>query len=163
MTFKVMHTPRLDTGTPETKRDEIRRYFQTTWELYENLFSVMAGDEAYYLRADPLRHPLLFYLGHTAVFFINKLVLAKSISDRVNPRFESIFAIGVDEMSWDDLDEKNYDWPRVDEVWAYRDQVRAVIEKAIDDLPLNMPVTWDDPFWVILMGIEHERIHLETS
>ncbi len=163
MTFKVMSSPPLDTGSPETMREEIRRYFQTTWELYENLFEMMACDEAYFLRADPLRHPLIFYLGHTAVFFINKLVLAKSISERVNPRFESIFAIGVDEMSWDDLDEKNYEWPTVSEVMAYRNQVRAVVEKAIDALPLEMPVGWDDPHWVILMGIEHERIHLETS
>ncbi len=163
MTFKVMHTPQLDTGTSSEKRDEIRRYFKTTWELYEKLFELMACDEAYFMRADRLRHPLIFYLGHTAVFFINKLVLAKSISERVNPRFESIFAIGVDEMSWDDLDEKNYDWPTVSEIMAYRNQVRAVVEKAIDDLPLEMPVSWDDPHWVILMGIEHERIHLETS
>ncbi len=28
MTIKVMHTPPLDTGTSETKREEIRRYFQ---------------------------------------------------------------------------------------------------------------------------------------
>jgi 5-histidylcysteine sulfoxide synthase/putative 4-mercaptohistidine N1-methyltranferase len=163
MTIKVMHTPPLDTGTSETKREEIRRYFQTTWELYEKLFEVIACDEAYFLRADPLRHPLIFYLGHTAVFFINKLVLAKSIADRVNPRFESIFAIGVDEMSWDDLDNKNYEWPTVSEVMAYRNQVRAVVEKAIEELPLEIPVTWDDPLWVIMMGIEHERIHLETS
>ena len=33
MAIKVMHTPQLDTGTPEAKRNEIRRYFQTTWEL----------------------------------------------------------------------------------------------------------------------------------
>jgi len=163
MTFKVMHAPQLHTGSQEAKRDEIRRYFQTTWEIYEKLFSLMDGDQAYLTRADPLRHPLIFYLGHTAVFFINKLVLAKSINERVNPRFESIFAIGVDEMSWDDLDEKNYDWPTVDEVLDYRNQVRSVIEKAIADLPLSLPITWDDPFWVILMGIEHERIHLETS
>ncbi|MCK9996671.1 MAG: 5-histidylcysteine sulfoxide synthase [Candidatus Krumholzibacteria bacterium] len=163
MTLKVMPSPLLDTGTPEAKRQEIRSYFQTTWELYEKLFEVMACDEAYFLRADPLRHPLIFYLGHTAVFFINKLVLAKSISERVNPRFESIFAIGVDEMSWDDLDEKNYEWPTVSEVMAYRNQVRLVVENAINDLPLEMPVSWDDPHWVILMGIEHERIHLETS
>jgi 5-histidylcysteine sulfoxide synthase/putative 4-mercaptohistidine N1-methyltranferase len=163
MTTKVMPTPQLDSGTSEAKRDEIRRYFQTTWGLYGNLFSVMASDEAYLTQADPLRHPLIFYLGHTAVFFINKLILAKIISERVNPRFESIFAIGVDEMSWDDMDDQNYDWPTVAEVWQYRDQVRAVIEKVIDDLPLTLPVTWDDPFWVILMGTEHERIHLETS
>jgi 5-histidylcysteine sulfoxide synthase/putative 4-mercaptohistidine N1-methyltranferase len=163
MTFQVMPTPLLDNGSPEEKRAEIKSYFQSTWELYEDLFSLMNGDEAYLTRADPLRHPLIFYLGHTAVFFINKLVLAKMIPARVNPRFESVFAIGVDEMSWDDLDEKNYDWPAVAEVREYRNQVRAVVENVIDTAPLDMPVGWDDPLWVVLMGVEHERIHLETS
>jgi len=163
MPLEVARTPRLDIGTPEEKRAEILHYFRNTWELYERLFDVMATDEAYFLRADPLRHPLVFYLGHTATFFINKLVLAKAIDERVVPRFESAFAIGVDEMSWDDLDESNYDWPTVAEVRVYRDQVREVVENVIANLPLTLPITWNDPFWVIMMGIEHERIHLETS
>jgi 5-histidylcysteine sulfoxide synthase/putative 4-mercaptohistidine N1-methyltranferase len=163
MPHDVARTPRLDTGTPEDKRAEILHYFRNSWELYERLFDVMATDEAYFLRADPLRHPLVFYLGHTATFFINKLVLAKAIDERVIPRFESVFAIGVDEMSWDDLDDGNYDWPTVAEVQTYRDKVRKVVEDVIATMPLTLPVTWNDPFWVILMGIEHERIHLETS
>ena len=163
MSPKVQNTPVLDAGTADEKRQEIRAYFTSTWELYERLFAVMATDEAYYLRADPLRHPLIFYLGHTATFFVNKLALAKIITERVNPAFESMFAIGVDEMSWDDLDGGNYDWPPVAEVYAYRNAVRKVVEQAIDELPLTMPVAWEDPFWAILMGIEHERIHLETS
>ena len=68
-------------------------------------------------------------------YFINKLALAKVITKRVNPRFESIFAIGVDEMSWDDLDSQNYDWPPVAEVFAYRNEVRRIIEKVIDEMP----------------------------
>ncbi len=156
-------TPVLDTGAPEAKREEIRRYFHDTYDVDEKLFEVLAADEAYYRRADPLRHPLIFYLGHTACFYINKLVLARHVTERVDPRFESMFAIGVDEMSWDDLDEQNYDWPPVAAVWQYRRQVRAVVDQAISDLPLSLPITWDSPFWVILMGIEHERIHLETS
>ena len=163
MTYSMLTTPRLDQGTPETLRSEILAYFRNTWEVYERLFDVMAQDEAYTMRADPLRHPLIFYLGHTACFFINKLILAKAIPGRVNPRFESIFAVGVDEMSWDDLNEQNYDWPPVAEVWDYRNQVRAVVEQAIAELPLRVPVTWAEPMWTILMGIEHERIHLETS
>jgi hypothetical protein len=163
MSLKVQHTPILNQGTEAEKRQEIREYFTSTWELYEKLFAVMKGDEAYFLRADPLRHPLIFYLGHTATFFVNKLALAKIITGRVNPEFESAFAIGVDEMSWDDLNDKNYTWPTVAAVYEYRNQVRAVIEKVIDELPLTMPVAWADPFWTILMGIEHERIHLETS
>ena len=30
-------------------------------------------------------------------------------------------------------------------------------------MPLELPIGWESPAWVILMGIEHERIHLETS
>ncbi len=104
MPITPIRSPRLDGGDPAALREEIRTYFHATWETYERLFDVMAADEAWYRRADPLRHPLIFYLGHTACFFVNKLVLAKLLPERVNPRFESIFAIGVDEMSWDDLD-----------------------------------------------------------
>ncbi len=163
MSSSLMPTPRLDQGSPETMRQNIRKYFTETWEIYEELFEVLDCDEAYFAKADPLRHPLIFYLGHTATFFINKMVLAKVISERVNPLLESIFAVGVDEMSWDDLSDKNYEWPTVAEAWEYRKQARAVVEQAIDEIPLNMPIQWNDPFWVIIMGIEHERIHLETS
>ena len=66
-------------------------------------------------------------------------------------------------MSWDDLNESNYNWPSVEEVKNYRKSVWEKVNEMIDTLPLNIPVKWDDPFWVILMGIEHQRIHLETS
>jgi 5-histidylcysteine sulfoxide synthase/putative 4-mercaptohistidine N1-methyltranferase len=48
-------------------------------------------------------------------------------------------------------------------VWEYRKRVRELVDATISTLPLNLPITWDEPFWVIMMGIEHERIHLETS
>ena len=163
MPITPIRAPRLDAGDAAAKREEIRRYFHATWETYERLFDVVAADGAWYRRADPLRHPLIFYLGHTACFFVNKLVLAKLAAERVNPRFESIFAIGVDEMSWDDLDEQNYDWPPVADVWEYRRRVRALVDEVIDRAPLELPVGWSSPFWVVMMGIEHERIHLETS
>ena len=156
-------TVRLNQGDPNTKRQEIRRYFNETFDAYETLFETLLVHDAYYRRADPLRHPLIFYYGHTATFFTNKLVLGKFLSQRINPKFESQFAIGVDEMSWDDLNEAHYDWPKVEEVTEYRNQVRAAIEQLIDDTPLTLPVDWNSLYWVIMMGIEHERIHLETS
>ena len=39
----------------------------------------------------------------------------------INPKFESLFAVGVDEMSWDDLFEDNYDWP----VWRQSEARRG--------------------------------------
>tara|TARA_B100000519_G_C14186590_1_gene411038 strand:+ start:167 stop:433 length:267 start_codon:yes stop_codon:yes gene_type:complete len=87
-----------------------------------------------------LRHPLIFYFGHTATFFINKLVLSKAINERINPKFESLFAIGVDEMSWDDLNDDNYDWPQVEEVRQYRNQVRTLVCDLIDTMAFSMPI-----------------------
>lgn len=156
-------TINLATGTPDEKREEILRYFHDTYDVYEKLFDALVSDEAFTQRADPLRHPLIFYYGHTAVFYINKLVVGNFIPKRINPRFESMFAIGVDEMSWDDLNDQHYDWPTPAEVKAYRDEVRALVDQHIRSMPLTLPVDWNSFFWVIMMGIEHERIHLETS
>ncbi len=156
-------TPILNEGNPEEKRKEILDYFHKTFDIDEQLFEVFADQSAMYQKADPLRHPLIFYYGHTATFYINKLIVSKILSNRINPRYESMFAIGVDEMSWDDMNTSHYDWPTVEEVTEYRNKVRATLDELIKTLPLNLPIGWDNPFWVIMMGIEHERIHLETS
>lgn len=156
-------TPWLTGDDSERLRAGILDYFHTTFDRYEQLFEVLNCDEAYFKKPIALRHPLIFYFGHTATFFINKLLLAGLIETRINPKFESMFAVGVDEMSWDDLSEANYDWPRVAEVKAYRDAVRATVDRVIRSAPLALPIGWDHPWWVIVMGIEHERIHLETS
>ncbi|MBM7455653.1 5-histidylcysteine sulfoxide synthase/putative 4-mercaptohistidine N1-methyltransferase [Oceanisphaera litoralis] len=159
----VTRTPLLTGTSVGQKREEIRRYFHQTFTLYERLFDCINSDQAYYLRPEPLRHPLIFYFGHTAVFFINKLLLGRYQDTRLDERLESMFAIGVDEMSWDDLDSAHYDWPTVAETRAYRSEVRAVVDRLITEMPLILPITRDSPAWIVLMGIEHERIHLETS
>ncbi len=156
-------TPLLSGTDIAVKREEILSYFITTFDRYEQLFELLASEEAYYIKPISLRHPLIFYLGHTATFFINKLLLAGLLTQRLNASFESVFAVGVDEMSWDDLNEVRYAWPTVTEVMAYRQQVRLVISQLIERLPLTLPIDWNHPWWAIIMGIEHERIHLETS
>ena len=161
--MQAMPTLNLRKGTVDQKRAEIKAYFLDSFDTYESLFSCLANDDAFYERPEKLRHPLIFYFGHTATFFINKLVLAKAINERINPKFESLFAIGVDEMSWDDLNDDNYDWPSVEAVRTYRSQVRTLVCDLIDTLSFSMPIDWESPMWPVIMGIEHERIHLETS
>ena len=154
----------LLTGTSvNAKKAELKDYFRQTWSKYESLFSLINNDDAYFLRPEPLRHPLIFYFGHTASFYVNKLILGKYISTRINSKLEAICAVGVDEMSWDDLNTEHYEWPSVTEVKAYRNQVATLIERLIDDMDLLLPITKDSLAWIILMGCEHERIHLETS
>lgn len=160
----TLDKPPLLTGHDvEKKRAELKAYFEQTWELYESLFSLINEDEAFVLRPEPLRHPLIFYYGHTAVFYVNKLLLGKFIKQRVNNQIESVCAVGVDEMSWDDLSPDNYKWPSVEAVSEYRDQVKECVSDLIDNMPITLPITQDSLAWVILMGCEHERIHIETS
>ncbi|ENU15646.1 5-histidylcysteine sulfoxide synthase [Acinetobacter lwoffii] len=159
----LLPTPALDFADEQTARHGLREYFLNTFDTYEQLFECLKHEDAFFIKPITLRHPLIFYFAHTATFFVNKLLLSKLISERLNPHFESIFAIGVDEMSWDDLDEVHYDWPTVQEVRDYRHQVRALILNILEHAPLTLPLNWQNPWWTIIMGIEHERIHLETS
>jgi 5-histidylcysteine sulfoxide synthase/putative 4-mercaptohistidine N1-methyltranferase len=156
-------TPLLEGSDAELKREEIRSYFHTTFDYYERLFETLTQERSYFRKPIALRHPLIFYFAHTATFFINKLIIAGLIKERINPRFESMFAVGVDEMSWDDLSDAHYDWPSVADVKSYRNKVRILVDSLISNIPLSLPINWNNPWWVILMGIEHERIHLETS
>ncbi|MDD4329185.1 MAG: 5-histidylcysteine sulfoxide synthase [Aliarcobacter sp.] len=159
----IKNSVNLTIGTIEEKREEIKKQFLQTYELDEKLFDLLKDKESLYQQPNRLRHPLIFYYGHTATFFINKLALANIIKKRVNPKFESIFAIGVDEMSWDDLNSRHYTWPTYEETKAYRNEVKQIILDLIDTLSFTMPINWDSSMWIILMGIEHENIHIETS
>lgn len=163
MELNAIKTPNLYKIQGLDKKEEIRAYFHNTYTLYERLFETISDENGFYLKPDALRHPLIFYYGHTAVFFINKLYLAGLVNTRINEAFESMLAIGVDEMAWDDLDDNHYNWPKLSEVKHYRTQVRDTVDKLIDEIDFVVPITWDSPPWVLLMGIEHERIHLETS
>lgn len=166
----ITKTTRLDFGSTV---EDIRQYFHSTYDIYEQVFACMNCDEAFFERpVHKLRHPMIFYYGHTAAFYMNKLALA-GLTTRINPRFEEIFAVGVDEMSWDDLNTEHYDWPTVSEVTEYR----ILVRKRLDDLmrgggfQLNLPLTFTNCtdnnhnafWWTMIMGIEHERIHLETA
>ncbi len=159
----MLYQPTLNGDSVDDKRQEIRDYFNSVYSRYESLFTLIKEPSGYYERADTLRHPLIFYYGHTATFFINKLKLARVIKERIDPTLESIFAVGVDEMSWDDLDERHYKWPSLEKTQEYRDTLRELINTLIDTLPLSLPITQSSPWWIILMGIEHENIHIETS
>ncbi len=55
-------------------RQAIKDYFLQTYAVYEKLFELLKVDAAYYIRAEPLRHPLIFYFGHTATVYVNKLI-----------------------------------------------------------------------------------------
>lgn len=166
--IRSLPLPRLDQVT----RDSALEYFDNSWTLYETLFAGLNGEE-YFYRPPPhgLRHPQIFYYGHTACLYVNKLRISGVLSKPVNAYFESIFEVGVDEMLWDDMHKNDMLWPTVREVNEYRQQVYEVVKDAILNHPSlddsngkkSVTVNHDHPMWPLFMGFEHERIHLETS
>eukprot|EP01006_Ploeotia_vitrea_P059777 TRINITY_DN74771_c0_g1_i1.p1 TRINITY_DN74771_c0_g1~~TRINITY_DN74771_c0_g1_i1.p1 ORF type:complete len:744 (-),score=106.35 TRINITY_DN74771_c0_g1_i1:392-2623(-) len=162
--WRITKTTKLTSGDPEKVRAEIRDYFHKTYSLHELLYNVLKDKDTHMpVKAINLRHPLIFYYNHTAAFYLNKLYLGKWAKERIDPQLEFMVAVGVDEMSWDDCNEAHYDWPSFERSEQFRRQVRKVVDDIIVNEPLTVPVTWDSPFWAVLMGIEHERIHIETS
>ncbi|GMH32544.1 hypothetical protein BSKO_00378 [Bryopsis sp. KO-2023] len=160
----VTSLPFLDLRT--CSRKDVLDYFDNSWLLTEVLFASIK-DEATYVRPPHhnLRHPMVFYYGHSAVFYANKLRVAGLLDDPLDAYLEAICETGVDEMSWDDLSKNEMKWPSLKEVWAYRKQVYALVKNIIETHPAmdDLPVTWDKPMWALHMCFDHERIHLETS
>jgi len=149
-------------------RKQVLDYFDNTWNLTEILFSSLQGELTFLLPPfHRLRHPLIFYYGHPAVLYVNKLRLAGLFDKPINAYYEQLFETGVDEMSWDDLSKNEMEWPTVKEVNQYRknvyQKIRALILNHPDLDKDRSPITQSHPLWSLFLGFEHERIHLETS
>lgn len=156
----------------QVTRKAVQDYFDNTWTMTEVMFAGFKGDEPFYRPpVHGLRHPQIFYFGHSPCVYVNKFRVAGVLDAPVNAYFESIFEVGVDEMLWDDMHKNDMVWPTVAEVLAYRRAVYKTVSEVIathpslEDACGTRPVTvgWDHPMWSLFMGFEHERIHLETS
>ncbi len=153
--------PRLDC----CDRQALIDYFDNAWQLEEALMQSITAENTFYLRPDPLRNCLIFYLGHTTAFYINKLRLAGLLTEPINADYEKLFAVGVDPASPEELQQQvaHIQWPTVRAVHDYRAKVYQVIRELLESSLWPLPIHSQHPFWALLMGIEHSRVHLETS
>ncbi|MEH1788723.1 MAG: 5-histidylcysteine sulfoxide synthase [Nostoc sp.] len=159
--FYSTYPPKLDSCNNQVILD----YFQNAWQMEDVLLKSLVGEETFYLNPDPLRNPLIFYLGHSAVFYINKLIRVGLLEKRLNPEYEILFEIGVDPEIPEELNEAiaHLQWPQVAQTWEYREQAFSVISELIKTTPITLPIHPNHPLWALMMGIEHQRIHIETS
>lgn len=153
-------------------RQDVLDYFNNSWTLTEILFSSLKNESTYTRPPyHELRHPLIFYYGHPAVLYYNKLRLAGLVTAPVDLYLEKILEIGVDEMSWDDMSKNEMQWPKVQAVHAYRKKIYDIVVGIIKTHPDLEPapsspqrnINLTSPLWSLFMGFEHEKIHFETS
>ncbi len=152
-------------------RQELLDYFDNSWTLSEVVFASLVGEEGFFRPPyHGLRHPMVFYYLHPAVLYVNKLRVAGILPGPIDDYYESLFETGVDEMSWDDMSKNSISWPSIDGLHDYR----KIVYKTVRDVILNHPdldavdgkvksIGLDSPLWALVMGFEHERIHIETS
>jgi 5-histidylcysteine sulfoxide synthase len=151
-------------------RQDVLDSFNNVWTITELLFQSLKTEETF-IRPPyhGLRHPMMFYYGHPAVLYYNKMRIAQFFDRPINLYLEKVLETGVDEMSWDDMSKNENQWPSVFEVHSYRKTVYDLIVNLIQTHPdLDLPIgernfLLDSPWWSLWMGMEHEKIHIETS
>lgn len=141
--------------TPESLVAELR----WAWSRSDRIFDL--APEALYERPIPLRHPLIFYVGHLAAFAWNHVARGLLGRPPMDPVLDELFERGIDPIGVDSAEEVR-GWPPLTEVLAYRDAVRA-------ELPLLAREAWSaeaDPYVaegrVLELVLEHELMHHET-
>ena len=141
-------------------------YFKNSFGLTEVLFSSIAKEEGFFTPPPHnLRHPLIFYYAHPAVVYIQKMFRAGIIKKTIDESFEKHFETGVDEMSWDNISKNDSKWQSIKEVNDYRKASYKIIFENLKNYDEDKikKINVNNPLWSILMGCEHDRIHLETS
>jgi gamma-glutamyl hercynylcysteine S-oxide synthase len=111
----------------------------------DRLFDLVRSD-ALYERPIPERHRIVFYLGHLEAFDWNLL----RTSEPFHPRFDHLFAFGIDPVDGGLPTDTPSDWPGIDEIRAYNTRVRQTIDHAAHDPEL------------LHVALEHRLMHAET-
>jgi len=163
---RVRGLPAIDVRA--LSRQSLQAYLDNAAMVDDALFAGLHGEQSFLeLAPHKLRKPQVFYYGHAAAFNVNKLLLGGLISEseRVNPAFEQLFEAGVDEHPHEKGWAKSQ-WPAVAEVLEYRKAVHRLVSRVIarvGDEARGVAVDQTHPLWALLMGIEHQRVHTETS
>ncbi|MFQ5526150.1 MAG: SUMF1/EgtB/PvdO family nonheme iron enzyme [Thermoanaerobaculia bacterium] len=151
--------PRLD--APD--RDHLLAYYRQASSAYAWLFgALLDDDQALPAQPHPFRNKLAFYLGHTAAFAVQKLRQAGLLDSPVSIELDGALDRGVWPRSADDIAGAQA-WPDGERLLRYRQKVTEVVGDVISGVPLEPPITQKSPLWGLLMGIEHEWIHFQTS
>jgi iron(II)-dependent oxidoreductase len=131
------------------------------------LFDVVRAGSLYE-RPIPERHRIIFYVGHLEAFDWNLLGRESGLESRlknVNPEFDRLFALGIDPVGGGLPTDLPSDWPSLDAVRDYVNQVRSALdknlEKAIHDTSSQLRKGFS-AHTLLNVAVEHRLMHAET-
>jgi gamma-glutamyl hercynylcysteine S-oxide synthase len=126
----------------------------------DKLFDLVRPDSLYE-RPIPERHRIVFYLGHLEAFDWNLLreLLGLKVFD---PEFDRLFAFGIDPVGGGLPSDQPSDWPSIDQVRGYDQQVRKALDDAVDSAGPARGRDGEDRRVLLNVAIEHRLMHAET-
>src|SRR5437016_13853252 len=110
----------------EARTDLIRALTQAR-ACTDALFAMVRPDSLYE-RPIPERHRIVFYLGHLEAFDWNLLRPHMRGVEAFDPRFDRLFAFGIDPVGGGLPSDQSSDWPALEEVRAYVGRVRGTLD-----------------------------------
>lgn len=130
--------------------------------LTDELFQVVKPD-ALYDRPIPERHRMVFYIGHLEAFDWNLLRERALKLTPFSPAFDRLFAFGIDPVGGGLPTDEPQDWPRLEDVLAYRKRIRDVLDEGLDSAVSSGRDDGEFSLSLLLnVAIEHRLMHAET-
>lgn len=118
--------------------------------------------EALYDRPVPERHRVIFYLGHLEAFDWNLLREPLALSS-FHPEFDRLFAFGIDPVDGGLPTDEPKDWPSIERIRAYNQQLREQLDAALVRVAAGNPgLAVLDGGRLLEVAIEHRLMHAET-
>jgi gamma-glutamyl hercynylcysteine S-oxide synthase len=112
----------------------------------------MVVPESLYERPIPLRHRLVFYIGHVEAFDRNLIATVVPDLPQFAPELDRLFAFGIDPESGTVPSDMPEDWPELEAISGYCKQTRAIVDRAWDGVPAQLRH----------VALEHRFMHAET-
>ena len=131
------------------------------------LFDLLDPD-VYYTRPIALRNPIVFYEGHLPAFSVISFLRRGLGRDGVNPRYETLFARGIDPESEDQAVPRSgagTSWPTRREVLDYGAAADAAVLDALQHASFDVSGAAHPAMArgeAIFTALEHEAMHQET-
>ena len=122
----------------------------------DTLFRIVQPEHLYE-RPVAERHRIAFYIGHLEAFDRN--LLAEALGDDAQASaLDTLFAFGIDPVDGNLPRDTPADWPRLEQIFAYRERIRARLDAALE----RQSTVTARLRQLLNAAIEHRLMHAET-
>ena len=143
-------------------RADLLSWYRAARARSRALFDLVVPD-AYYDRPIALRNPIVFYDGHLPAFSVNTLLKLALGEPGIDPRFEVLFARGIDPEDEAAAKSPTEVWPSREEVSAYAREADERIERTLAEARIDDGGTPHlEGGEAVFTILEHEQMHHET-